>query len=333
VWKFLNPASGKIFETEPAALIGRSIYDMVHPSHKALVESAIYDSPDEKANQFEAAFITKSGKIRWLNWSITLSQKDDLVYMIGRDITEKRKDNEILKARSRQIDVARIITERENYQNEKFRKEQSLIFRTELTSTLGFLSIILAESETLSEDHKNFIENARSSAEGVLNAVKNVLDASYAKISDVTFNIVDVGASEILTVVKEITNSEKFETKLPEKLTLDIELDRNKLKYAFENIAGAIFRLNNNNPIKVFVSENKDDGIIEIEMTSPDILVVPDLFKKVIIEEPSTEDLFKNEEEFNLYISREFIEVMNGSIGVLNDGTGLRLSVMFYENI
>ena len=333
VLKFLNPAAEKIFGASPESLIGKSLYGMAHPAHKALVESTIFESPDEKANQFEAAFLTSTGEIKWLNWSITLSKKDELVYMVGRDITDKRKDNEIMKARSRQIDVARIITERENYLNEKFRKEQSLIFRTELTSTLGFLSIVEAESENLSDDQKNFIENARTSAESVLTAVKNVLDVSYAKLADVTFNIVEVGASEILNVVKDLTKSDKYEAKLPDSLSLSVEVDKNKLKYALEHIVNSIFRINNDKVLKVFVSENKDDGIIEIEFTSPDILTVPDLFRKTIVEEPSNEDLFNNEEEFNIYISKEFIEVMNGSIGVLNDGTGLRLSIMFYENI
>lgn len=333
LWKFLNPASGKIFGTDPYKLIGQSIYEMIHPAHKSLVESVIYDSPDEKANQFEAAFITKRGDIKWLSWSITLSQKDQLVYMIGRDITEKRKDDEILKARSRQIDVARILTERENYQNEKFRKEQSLVFRTELTSTLGFLSIILAESENLNEDQKTFVENARASAEGVLNAVKNVLDVSYAKLSDVTFNVQEVNASELLNTVKELTSTGKFETKLPDTLTLRIEIDKNKLKYALDNIKEALFRLNPGAQLKVTVFENKDDGIIEIEFFCPGATTIPDLFRKTIIEEPETSNLFDNTEEFNIFISKEFIEVMNGSIGVINDGKGLRVSIMFYENI
>ncbi len=332
-WKFLNPAAGTIFGVAPETLTGKPMFEMVHSAHRTLVESAIFESPDEKANQFEAAFVSANGEIRWFSWSITLSKRDELVYMIGRDITDKRKDSEIMKARSRQIDVARMITERENYLNEKFRKEQSLIFRTELTSTLGFLSIILSEGDNLREDQKQFIENARSSADGVLNAVKNVLDVSYAKLSDVSFNIKAVGASAILRVIKELKPEEQFNLELPEELKLSIETDENKLRYSLENITKSLLNLNNNGKIKIHVSENRDDGVVEIEFISAGIEGIPELFHKTIIGDPSIEELFEVEEEFNVFISREFIEVMNGSIGVVNDGSGLRVSVMFYENI
>lgn len=105
--KYVNPAWESILGFSARELLERPYFDFVHPEDRDRAKQELaHLSDDHPTFDFELRGVCKDGSIRHISWIVTPYMKDNLLYCIGRDVTD-RKNNEEDSLRQRDI-MARI---------------------------------------------------------------------------------------------------------------------------------------------------------------------------------------------------------------------------------
>ncbi len=95
--KKTNPAIQKILEYQPEEVVNLPFTHFIHPSDEETTRKETDKlSKEESINYLENRLITKSGTIKWIAWTLVPSSEDNLIYGIGKDITEKKNLEDIL---------------------------------------------------------------------------------------------------------------------------------------------------------------------------------------------------------------------------------------------
>jgi PAS domain S-box-containing protein len=94
----LNPACERILGFTSAELMARSYMEFVHPDdreHTLAADRGL--SRGETIPNFENRYRCQDGSYRWILWSAIPDPECKLIYANGRDITERKRDEELLR--------------------------------------------------------------------------------------------------------------------------------------------------------------------------------------------------------------------------------------------
>jgi len=97
-WKYLNPAWEKTMGYTIEETLARPFLDLIHPEDqkKSTDEVARLASGNETIG-FENRYICKDGSTRTISWRATYLPKEQMMYCIGRDITEHKQVEKMLQ--------------------------------------------------------------------------------------------------------------------------------------------------------------------------------------------------------------------------------------------
>ncbi|MCL1469832.1 PAS domain-containing sensor histidine kinase [Argonema antarcticum] len=96
--KQLNPMCEKTLSFTTQEFISRPLLEFVHPQDREFTFAQL-----EKLGNignpisFDNRFLCKNGAYKWLLWNATLSQEEQLIYVVARDITASKQEKEALQ--------------------------------------------------------------------------------------------------------------------------------------------------------------------------------------------------------------------------------------------
>ena len=98
-FKHLNPACESTLGFGREELMSKPYIDFIHPKDrtKALRESTKVFAKNANSTDFEIRFLRKDGSYRWTLWNLFALPEENLVYGVGRDISERKKAEERLQ--------------------------------------------------------------------------------------------------------------------------------------------------------------------------------------------------------------------------------------------
>lgn len=97
-FKKINPAVSKTLGYTESELFARPIDSFVYPEDRSITASKRESiKKNNPLYNFENRYVTKSGEIVWLSWISMPVQKQQLVFAIARNITDKKKLEEFSK--------------------------------------------------------------------------------------------------------------------------------------------------------------------------------------------------------------------------------------------
>lgn len=103
VIKKVNPAVKQILSYDPSEIENLPFNHFIHPEDQyRSFKEAEKMIKGEIIPYFENRLISKTGNVKWIAWTFTPSKEDNLVYGMGKDITEK-KELETLLTKSTQL--------------------------------------------------------------------------------------------------------------------------------------------------------------------------------------------------------------------------------------
>jgi len=110
---YANPAYGRLFEGY-AGIIGTDAFAEIHPEDKEKAKKAFFDTVHDGQNRdVEFRFLLPSGEVRWIesHRSVVLDSRGGVAHVVAlaRDVTERRRQDEALRAREVQLQEAQAL--------------------------------------------------------------------------------------------------------------------------------------------------------------------------------------------------------------------------------
>jgi len=94
-WKRVNQAFERTFGHPTQELLARSFLDFVHSTDLSRVREVLDElETGQGITQFEHRIISSDGSVHWLEWNVV--PDDGLLYVAGRDVTERRREQDKL---------------------------------------------------------------------------------------------------------------------------------------------------------------------------------------------------------------------------------------------
>ena len=138
--KRINPAAEKILGYSPGEIIGQLLIEFVHPDDR---ESTLKEAESLAAGNntvgFENRWRCRNGSYKWIAWTGTRFCEEELMYGVGRDITEHKQAEAALQESQRFVE--RIANTSPNLLFVYDESEQRNVYSNrEITDTLGYTS-------------------------------------------------------------------------------------------------------------------------------------------------------------------------------------------------
>lgn len=100
----VNPAFERTLGYSREELLSRSFVEFVHPDDRAATEAAVEQlTAGEPVVDFRNRYRAKDGSFRWLQWRSTPVDEAGLVYAVARDVTDERRQQELIERQAREL--------------------------------------------------------------------------------------------------------------------------------------------------------------------------------------------------------------------------------------
>ncbi len=101
-FKRVNPAACQLLEYTQEELCVAPYLNFIHPDDKEKSNNELAELLETNLTyHFENRYITKSGKIKWLDWNAIYATEDNTIYAVAKDVTDKKElENLLEKANS-----------------------------------------------------------------------------------------------------------------------------------------------------------------------------------------------------------------------------------------
>ncbi|MFS8119175.1 MAG: PAS domain-containing protein, partial [Microcoleus sp.] len=97
-FKRINPAAEKILGYSPAEMVGQLFIEFVHPDDReATIKQAESIATGNNAVGFENRWRCQNGSYKWIAWNASPFCEEELMYAIGRDVTDRQMVQESLQ--------------------------------------------------------------------------------------------------------------------------------------------------------------------------------------------------------------------------------------------
>ena len=157
-YKKVNPAMMNLLGYSEAELLRRSFTSFIHPDDLNHTLDAFKEVTEGIAvHYFENRLVKKNGDQIWLAWNVTSATENGLIFCVGKDITEKKYDEEELITLNRKL-------EQQNKQLRDISWVQSHEVRAPVAGILGIVNIIESDSDHSSSELKELLGFLKRSA-------------------------------------------------------------------------------------------------------------------------------------------------------------------------
>src|SRR5581483_6134404 len=190
----LNPAWEQTLGFTNEELKSRPGPEFAHPDDRAAMQFELRELQTANATRYcETRIQHKDGSYRWLGWTATPFSAERLIYIFARDITERRKSEEQIRALNEEL--SRRISDliEVNSELESFNYSISHDLRAPLRSMQGFARALLEdENSKLSPEGHSYAQRIVNSGGYMDTLLHDLLNYSRLSCSEMKLEAVDV---------------------------------------------------------------------------------------------------------------------------------------------
>lgn len=108
----VNPAFSELLGFSEKELLSKPFVSFTHPDdvYKTVDEVALMNREGKSTVKFENRYITKDGRIVFLEWNTTVDETSNTIFAIARDVTDKKKTEEKLKRSEKLLNEAQSLS-------------------------------------------------------------------------------------------------------------------------------------------------------------------------------------------------------------------------------
>ena len=211
----INPAFQQVLGFSEEELLSMSLFDLVHPDDRPRTMKEYEKlATGEPTRNMENRLRCKDNEYRWVAWSYFPVPEDGLAFGVGRDMTELRRMDEVLRQRAEELEDA-------NRVKDEFLATMSHELRTPLTSILGW-SRLLGSNKLSKQDQERAIQVIERNAEAQSKLIEDLLDVSRIITGKLRIELQPVSFA---TIVEGVINSLR-PTFTAKQLQLETDIDQ-----------------------------------------------------------------------------------------------------------
>jgi PAS domain S-box-containing protein len=319
---YVSPAARRLYGYEPEELLGTKLEDRVHPDDLPALAAA----EAEVRAKGEALVVyrcrTKKGEMisieaSWRRSSTSAGKSTEFV-VVARDITQRVRNEEALRAAKEHADAA-------NRAKSTFLAQMSHEIRTPMNGILGMNHLLMATG--LNEEQHEYARTIGDSASSLLRIIDDILDESKLVAGKVEIEYADFDLGKTLDDVVSILR--------PRAAQKDVRLgmavhpaaygwfrgDAVRLRQVLLNIAGNAVKFTDRGHVDIDVSvprELGDQMVVRFEITDTGVGIDPAaqamLFQSFTQADVSISRRFGGT-GLGLSIAKQLVELMGGTIG------------------
>ncbi|MFN8648008.1 MAG: response regulator [Gemmatimonadales bacterium] len=300
-------------------LRGRSHYEVfpdIPERWKALHRRAL---AGEALNNPDDLFERATGESTHLRWAMHPWRRTDGA--MGGIVMVTDVIDDLVRARQQAIDSARLKSE--------FLASMSHEIRTPMNGVIGMTGLLL--STELTEDQRDCAETIRSSAEGLLTIINDILDVSKIEAGKLT---IEVSPFDLLRACEDVADllmprvQEKgleLIVRVPPEVPRHVVGDAGRVRQVLTNLVGNAVKFTEHGQVMVeLAAEPAAQGRALLRFTVSDTGIgIPREKQDAIFEQFTQADASTTRRYggsgLGLTISRQLVRLMGGSIGVHSD--------------
>ena len=311
----VSAACEQLWGYSSTELIGRPYLNFVHPEDREYSRVAAAELvAGGKLSDFVNRYIRKDGSTVHVLWSCAWSEKENIIFCVAHDVTERARNEKALREAKEEADRA-------NQAKSEFLSRMSHELRTPLNAILGFGQLIERQSPTDAQRTRvGYILNA---GRHLLNLINEVLDISRIEAGNLQLSVEPVAAADALDEALGLMRPMAAErgTELSMSSALDqnayILADRQRLKQVLLNLlTNALKYTPKGGNVAISVTTSGDKMRIAIADNGPGIpadklarLFTP--FDRLGAEQSEVEGT-----GLGLALCQRLMQAMKGSLGV-----------------
>jgi PAS domain S-box-containing protein len=287
----------------------------------------------ERINEITIVDAEKNKKILQYVVFPVKSANGNLLGIMGRDITEQKENEKVLKAAKEKAEEANKI-------KSQFLANISHEIRTPLNAIMGFTGI-LKEYPVEDNRFKSYLSGIEKSSKSLIALFNDILDLSRIDAGKMQINPVATNLSQLISDVKQIFSMKAehkglaLDTLISPAVPAVVHLDEVRLRQILFNLVGNAVKFTQHGSIMIEADAipQKDNHLVDIVLkvidTGPGIdekdffAIFDPFFQKNLQQAAKLEGT-----GLGLAISRRFAELMNGKISVRSEkGTGTEFTL------
>lgn len=321
VWRSMNQASKKVFGYESNELISKSIFDLLaYPEDKEKLENKILVCGDEQSTKIDLLMKKSIGPFIWVNWTITKSVADGLVYVIGRDITLEKMAEEEAKLKARQMQLASYYARESDETKTLFMVNASHQLRNSLTGVLGYLQMLNEKIYETEDEREMYIKMAEISSEEIFSFVSDFVDVAIQGdlAKEISFDTIKLSKIfyDLRKNIKENITF-KYDVDLVNKITL--QTSETYIERSIYEIMTALSEGMDKNELNIDVEKNDYEKVLTLQILSepnPVVHEMIELYKQYSGNLIEALKFDKKEIVFKFAKAASKIRIINGSFSV-----------------
>ncbi|MGA1869705.1 MAG: ATP-binding protein [bacterium] len=333
-YRVINKSFCKFLGRDEEEILGKTDYDLFPPkeAEKYIAsDKAIMTGGQQQREDWDV--IGKDGST-WLN-VLKSPVIDETGKAIGvlcsiRDISRLKKAEEALKE-------ALVKAEEADRLKSAFLANMSHEIRTPMNAILGFTDVMLADE--LTEEHKEYLYNVKSSGDLLLAIIDDILDLSKIEAGQFAIEHVVCSLKEIVEnaganchmMISHTTKNVALRQSFPDTISTFIIADPTRIQQIMNNLLSNAVKFTDHGFIEYGVTL-KNEATLEFYVKDTGIGIAEDIQKKIFVPFLQADGSYTRKyggTGLGLTITRKLVELMGGTI-TLKSKVGPEHGTTFY---
>ena len=265
----VNPAWQTVLGLSEEELRSRPFMEFVHPDDRAPTAGALSAlSTGAQLIDFENRYRAKDGSYRWLQWFAAPFLKQDIVYAVGRDITDRKAAEDAQRRHARELDSARARAEAATVAKGEFLANMSHEIRTPMNAIIGMTDLALQTK--LTPRQRDYLFTARESAAALMTIINDILDVSKIEARRLTLEHVPFAVRDTIedSVKLLAPRADQKGLELSCRIAPDVPAtlvgDPGRLRQILLNLVGNAVKFTDTGEVgvEVIVAERSEDDVL-----------------------------------------------------------------------
>lgn len=193
----INPSFERVLGYSEKEMLETPFHEFVHPDDVENTRQVIRDKigKGEPTITFENRFQCKDGSYKWFSWVAQQTGREERLFAIARDVTERKKTmRELIEAKER--------AEESDKLKSAFLANMSHEIRTPMNAIMGFSTLLQREQISI-EKRKHYTQIIRNRSEDLLNIINDILDISKIEAGQIEIHEEELSLTGMLNDLQE----------------------------------------------------------------------------------------------------------------------------------